>query len=43
VLHDYGPGETVELASLALQLPLDQILEDTAEEGATQSTESAPR
>jgi Uma2 family endonuclease len=44
VLHDYGPGEKVELASLALQLPLEQILEDTdTEEGAPQSTESAAR
>jgi hypothetical protein len=32
-------AKTVELASLALQLPLDQILEDTAEEGATEHGE----
>jgi Uma2 family endonuclease len=43
VLYDYGAGENVELASLALQLPLDEILEDTEEEAAPQDSEAAPR
>ncbi len=32
VLYDYGPGDRVELASLALQLPVDELLEDTGED-----------
>lgn len=43
VLHDYGPGEHVELASLGLDLPVDQILEDTEEEGEPATAEPAPR
>ncbi len=31
VLYDYGAGERVELASLALSLPVDELLDDTAE------------
>lgn len=31
VLYDYGPGETIELASLALRVPVDLVLEDTDE------------
>ena len=29
VLYDYAPGETIELASLALRVPVDLVLEDT--------------
>lgn len=32
VLYEYGPGDRVELASLALQLPVDELLEDTRED-----------
>ena len=32
VLYDYGPGDRVELASLALQLPVDELLQDTRED-----------
>jgi len=31
VLYDYGPDETIELASLALRVPVDLVLEDTDE------------
>ncbi|MER2623878.1 MAG: Uma2 family endonuclease [Accumulibacter sp.] len=31
VLYDYGPGDSVELASLALHLAVDELLEDTRE------------
>lgn len=43
VLYEYGAGENVELASLALQLPLDEILEDTEEEAGPQDSKAAPR
>ena len=33
VLYDYGSGESVELASLGLQLPVDELLEDAGEYG----------
>lgn len=31
VLYDYAPGDSVELASLALNFPVDALLEDTEE------------
>ncbi|WP_291991256.1 Uma2 family endonuclease [Candidatus Accumulibacter sp. ACC007] len=43
VLHDYGPGENVELASLALQMPVGQIFEDTEEDATVPAAEAAPR
>ena len=41
VLHEHGPGDTVELASLALQVAVDEVLEDTAETTASGATPSA--
>ena len=32
VLYDYGPGDTVELSSLALNLDIAELLDDTQEE-----------
>ncbi|MBW7901621.1 MAG: Uma2 family endonuclease [Rhodocyclaceae bacterium] len=32
VLYDYGPGESIELSSLSLNVPVDLVLEDTEEE-----------
>lgn len=32
VLYDYGPGDAVELASLALRLSVEELLEDTRED-----------
>jgi len=43
VLHDYGLGEDVELASLTVRVPVDQIFEDPAEQAALPSAEAAPR
>ena len=41
VLYDYGPGDRVEFASLALSLDLAELLEDTQEEPtASESTPS---
>ncbi len=31
VLYDYGPGETIELSSLGVNLAVDAVLEDTEE------------
>lgn len=39
VLYDYGPGDSVELASLALHLAVDELLEDTRE---TRTEAAAP-
>lgn len=36
VLYEYGAAESVELAALGLVLPVDALLEDTAEAGAPQ-------
>lgn len=35
VLYDYGPGETIELTSLSLNVPVDLVLEDTEEAPAS--------
>lgn len=37
VLYEYDPAECVELASLGLQLAVDELLEDTSEDAATQA------
>lgn len=44
VLHEHAPGDRVDFASLALQLPVDELLEDTDEvEDAAASAAAAPR
>lgn len=44
VLHEHAPGDCVEFASLALQLPVDELLEDTDEVAdAAASAAAAPR
>ena len=43
VLHDYGLGEDVELASLTVRMPVGQIFEDTEEDATRPAAEAAPR
>lgn len=42
VLYDYGPGDSVELASLALHLAVDELLEDTRETRQEAATSVLP-
>ena len=41
VLYDYARGDHVELASLGLRLPVDELLEDTEEDVAALATAAA--
>ncbi|WP_313953046.1 Uma2 family endonuclease [Accumulibacter sp.] len=42
VLYDYGVGDTVDLASRALEIPVDDLLEDTDEGATTPAAQSTP-
>jgi Uma2 family endonuclease len=43
VLYDYGPGDSVELASLSLKLEMAELLEDTLEDTLKNTPDETPQ
>ena len=41
VLYDYGAGESIELATLSISIPVDLVFEDTDEPSPNTATDSA--